>query len=355
MEIEYVSCFDFTEDQIVIDVRSPAEFSEDHIPGAINLPVLDNTEFSQVGTLYKEKSPFEASKVGSSMVAKNISSHLNGFFFDKTSSSELVFYCARGGKRSQSFAHVCKMIGWRSRVIQGGYKAYRRHVLTTIREFCQNAKLVILGGKTGIGKTDILKLLASKGHNVIDLEGLANHRGSILGSSQNRTQPKQKQFESALYREISKITGSLAVFVESESSKIGNLIIPTDFWRLMKKSPTIIINNTLANRVKYIIDTYDPNFLIQKEIPSLFVRIKRNSPGIDLHSLEEDIQNKAWDRLVLKLLNDYYDPLYSHSIKRRENNVIAEIDSLSPVASSVSEVSKKIESILAQIGSGGGT
>jgi len=334
--------FKFSKEEILVDVRSPEEFEADHICGAINLPVLNDSEFEQVGKLYKQNSPFEASKVGSALVASNIARHLEKFFSDKRRESKIVFYCARGGKRSQSFATVCKMVGWEPSVLKGGYKAYRKHVLSTIQKFADSKQFVILGGRTGVGKTDVLEFMKSQGHAVLNLEKLANHRGSILGAPPTRKQPKQKLFESTIYEQIINIGSCNPIFLESESSKIGNLLIPPEIWHSMKRSPTLIIDNTLENRVDYILENYDPDFLLEEELPKLISVIERKHPNINVEELNQLIAKKNWRSLVSLLITDYYDPLYTHSIKRRLDQTISCIKTIKPIKDSFSDLTREI-------------
>ena len=334
--------FEFSKEEILVDVRSPEEFEADHICGAINLPVLNDSEFEQVGKLYKKNSPFEASKVGSALVASNIAQHLEKFFSDKRKESRIVFYCARGGKRSQAFATVCKMVGWEPSVLKGGYKAYRKHVLSTIQKFADSKRFVIIGGRTGVGKTDVLEFMRSHGHAVLNLEKLANHRGSILGAPPSRKQPKQKLFESAIYEEIINIGERDPIFLESESSKIGNLLIPPGIWQSMKRSPTILIDNTLENRVNYILENYDPDFLLEEELPKLISIIERKRTNINVEELNQLIARKNWRSLVSRLITDYYDPLYNHSITRRLDQTIFCIKTLQPIKDSFSDLRRKI-------------
>ena len=348
MNIKSISSFEFNSNQIIIDVRSPSEYEEDHIAGAINLPVLHDDEYSHVGKVYKNDSPFEASRLGSAKVSKNISIYLEDFFSGVDKNTEIIFYCARGGKRSRAFATVCKMVGWDPQIIEGGYKSYRQHVVTITRRISSNLSMIILAGKTGVGKTDILEFLKSKGEAVIDLEALANHRGSVLGSSPTRKQPKQKFFESQIYLALQELNMEYPVFVEAESNKIGNLFIPSELWRTMKKAPTIIIENNLENRVSYILEEYDPNFLITKEIPTLLSIIQKKYPQINYAKLKENSEKKNWKEFVSGLIIEYYDPLYLHSMSRRSNNALDTITTDKSVKLSIPEISLKIRSIAAK-------
>jgi tRNA 2-selenouridine synthase len=213
----------------IIDVRSPSEYEEDHIPGAINLPVLDDTERAQVGTIYKQDSPFTARKIGAALVSKNISQHLSQHFAAKGKDYHPLIYCWRGGQRSNSMALVLTQIGWRVTLVEGGYKTYRTYVRNQLEQLPEKFTYRILCGLTGSGKTYILRKMHLSGFQVLDLEALGNHRGSLLGEEwDNRPspQPSQKYFESLLLQKLQSFNPSETVWVESESNKIGQVYLP---------------------------------------------------------------------------------------------------------------------------------
>jgi tRNA 2-selenouridine synthase len=187
---------------VVIDVRSPSEFAEDHIPGAINLPVLNDEERTRVGTIYKQLNPFEARKVGGALVSRNIARHLEDHFADQPKEYRPLLYCWRGGQRSGSFALVLSQIGFRVAVLSGGYKTYRGEVLDGLRELPTRFEFRILAGATGNGKTALLRAIAAAGGQILDLESLASHRGSLLGRELGSPQPSQKWFESQLHARL---------------------------------------------------------------------------------------------------------------------------------------------------------
>src|SRR6188474_3521832 len=184
----------------IIDVRSPAEFAEDHVPGALSCPVLDNDERARVGTIYKQTSPYEAKKIGAALVARNIAGHLEAALADKPRGWKPLVYCWRGGQRSAAMAHVLREVGWDAMTLQGGYKAYRRYVVASLAQLPQRINFRVIHGVTGSGKSRLLRALADAGAQVLDLEDLAAHRGSVLGNLPGRPQPSQKMFESLLLR-----------------------------------------------------------------------------------------------------------------------------------------------------------
>ena len=213
---------DFSEFDEVIDVRTPLEFEEDHLPGARNLPVLNNEQRVEVGTLYKE-SPFKGRKLGAHYVSESIAGHLAGSLSETKPGWNPLIYCWRGGQRSTAFATVLRSIGWRARTLEGGYKAYRRFVIEGLVHKLSEPELQfrIISGLTGVGKTRLLEALRREGTQVIDLEAMANHRGSLLGSLGK--QPSQRHFETLLHTALSKLDPSRPIFAEAESNRIGSL------------------------------------------------------------------------------------------------------------------------------------
>ena len=216
----------FKQFDAIIDVRSPAEFAEDHIPGAISAPVLDDEERAKVGTLYKQVSAFDAKKLGAALLAKNFARHVENLFKDKEQTWRPLVYCWRGGKRSGAAAHILREIGWNADTLEGGYKAYRRWVVQQLEEIPQQLEWRVIHGPTGSGKSRLLSALKAAGAQVLDLEDLAAHRGSVLGNLPGRPQPSQKMFESLLLQKISSLQLEKPVYVEGESKKIGQLQVP---------------------------------------------------------------------------------------------------------------------------------
>jgi tRNA 2-selenouridine synthase len=250
----------------IIDVRAPAEFAEDHLPSAISLPVLDDEERVQVGTIYKQVSPFTARKVGAALVAKNAAAHLQGPLADKAGGWRPLVYCWRGGQRSGSFAIILGQVGWRVETLVGGYKTWRGLVVREVYDTPVRAPVVVLDGNTGSAKTEILNLLPQFGVQVIDLEGLARHRGSLFGAV--GVQPSQKAFEGALAMALARLDPTRPVVVEAESSKIGNCRIPSELWKAMVAAPRVAIAAPRPARAEYLARAYadltaDPARLLQ--------------------------------------------------------------------------------------------
>ncbi len=311
----------FEEYSDIIDVRSPGEFADDHIPGAHNLYVLNNEERAQVGTIYKQESPFKAKKLGASLVSANIARWTGKYFLEQDKGYRPLLYCWRGGQRSLSLATVLSRIGWETTLIEGGYKSYREDVRNALENDCPNLNLKIIAGLTGTAKTLILQKLAAKGEQVIDLEGLANHRGSLLGLRPGHSQPSQKYFESLLAQQIRSFSSQKIVWIESESNKIGKLHCPSPLWEKMKQADAIEIKAPLNARVDYLIEQY-PEFIENPEELKrrLSLLTERHGKNI-LNSWFELIDQNQWPAFVTHLLEEHYDPAYQRSIKTNERKI----------------------------------
>ena len=232
----------------IIDVRTPAEFAEDHIPGAINCPVLSDEERITVGTLYKQVSPFEARKAGAALVAKNIAHHLQTRFHDRPKSWRPLIYCWRGGQRSGAMSIILSQVGWAAHKLEGGYKTYRRDVLEKLEALPQSFTFRVICGPTGSGKSRLLNALAESGQQVLDLEMLAKHRGSVLGKLPEQAQPSQKWFDSALLQAMQSLDPARPVFVEAESNKIGQITLPPALITAMHASVCLLLGCVGAAR-----------------------------------------------------------------------------------------------------------
>ncbi len=303
----------------IIDVRSPSEFAEDHIPGAINLPVLDDAERAEVGTIYKQVSPFTARKIGAALVTKNISLHLSQHFADKGKDYHPLIYCWRGGQRSGSMAWLLGQIGWRVTVVEGGYKTYRTYVRHSLEELPLNFTYQILRGKTGTGKTHILRQMGKLGAQFLDLENLANHRGSLLGEEWNHQplpQPSQKYFESLLLQKLQSFNPEELVWVESESNKIGRVYLPKSLWEKMKHSQCVGIELPMASRVNFLLQEY-PHLITNPDILKLKLERLKSLYGWEkIKTWYQLIDNQQWAYLFQGLLEYHYDPTYKYSMQR---------------------------------------
>jgi tRNA 2-selenouridine synthase len=299
----------------VIDVRTPLEFAEDHVPGAINAPVLTNEERVIVGTLYKQ-SPFEATRLGAAMVARNIAHHLDTLFADRPRTWRPLIYCWRGGKRSGSMTTWFNMIGWQARQLDGGYRAYRRWVLDLLERVPPQLTYVALTGHTGTGKTRLLHALAAAGEQVLDLEGLARHRGSLLGALPDADQPTQKAFDTALAAELSKFVPERPVFIEAESRRIGRINLPTTLLDAFRAGRRVRIVAPLETRVKFLLEDYGHLF----DKPQYFKDQLQRLIGLHSRQTVEHwhalIDAGERETLFAELVERHYDPAYATSSLR---------------------------------------
>ncbi len=300
----------------VIDARTPSEFAEDHIPGAVSAPVLDDAERAEVGTLYKQVSPFEAKKLGAALVARNVARHVQAQFAGKPRAWRPLVYCWRGGKRSGAMAHILREIGWEACTLEGGYRAYRRWVLEELAELPGRLAFSVIHGPTGSGKSRLLAALASEGAQTLDLEGLAAHRGSVLGNLPGRPQPPQKLFDSRVLAALRGFDPQRPVFVEGESKKIGQLHVPDALIARMRGSECVRIEAGIETRVALLLDEYR-HFL--EDRASLEAQL---DCLVALHGHERITDWKTlagrgeWRLFVRRQLLEHYDPAYKRSATR---------------------------------------
>jgi tRNA 2-selenouridine synthase len=312
-KIHLASIADLSAYDEIIDVRSPAEFAEDHVPGAISAPVLDNEQRARIGTLYKQVSPFEAQRQGAALIARNIALHLETLFHDRPREWKPLIYCWRGGMRSGAMAHIFAQIGWRVGQLQGGYKNYRRHIVQELETIPANFQFRVICGATGSGKSRLLQALHAQFAQVLDLEQLAQHRGSLLGNLPGQAQPAQKMFESRIWDCLRRFDVRRPVFVEAESRKIGVLSLPTALLEHMRQSECIAIETNMPARVQLLREDYR-HFLHDAELLN-----RTLTPLLELHGhkvieqWQELSQKGEWDLLVTDLLSRHYDPAYQRS------------------------------------------
>ncbi|MBD0331294.1 MAG: tRNA 2-selenouridine(34) synthase MnmH [Chitinophagaceae bacterium] len=312
-----------SKNNLVIDVRSPAEYNRAHIPGAINIPLFTDEERKIVGTTYKQQSREQAIKVGLDFFAPKMrkiveeveaitesgkSETLNGNF-------QIFIYCWRGGMRSAAIAWLLNLYGFKVRLLAGGYKAYRNYVLKLFEEPFQ---FKILGGFTGSGKTELLNELKRHGEAIIDLEALASHKGSAFGSINMPPQPSQEMFENLLAKELSIVSGpSSVIWLEDESQRIGSVNIPAAIWKNMRQSPVYFLDIPFEERLQHIAEEYskcDVDRLIDA-----IERISRRLGGLETKNASNFLQEKKFTECFSILLK-YYDKHYLKALHQRENN-----------------------------------
>ena len=304
---------DFKHFDTVIDARTPAEYALDHIPGAVSAPVLDDAQRVEVGTLYKQVSPFEAKKLGAALIAQNVARHIETLFRRNDKAWRPLVYCWRGGKRSGAMAHILREIGWDARTLEGGYRAYRRWVVEQLATVPEQLDFIVVHGPTGSGKSRLLAALARADGQVLDLEGLALHRGSVLGGLPHAPQPTQKWFESQLLAALRKFDAARPIYVEGESKKIGEIQVAEALMARMRGSRCITLDTNAATRVSLLLDEYR-HFLEDRDALNAQLDCL-----VALHGRERINEWKAlaaagkWREFVERLLVQHYDPAYRRS------------------------------------------
>jgi len=300
----------------ILDARSPAEFADDHVPRAVSRPVLDNDERIRVGTLYKQVSPFEAKKLGAALVAKNIAAHLQAHYLEKPKTWRPLVYCWRGGQRSGAFTHILREIGWDAHRLEGGYKTWRTHVVEQLTDLPEKFRYTVISGATGSGKSRLLEALADEGAQVLHLEALAAHKGSLLGNLPNMPQPSQRGFESALLATLKGFDPQRPVFVEAESRRIGAINLPESLVTLIRAAPCLRVEASLEARVAFLLTDYDYYLADPVGLSGTISRFQGMQSNETLARWRAMVEQRDFATLVRELLELHYDPLYQRSQSR---------------------------------------
>lgn len=332
----------------IIDVRSPAEFAEDHIPSAINLPVLSNEERAEVGTIYKQQSTFGARRIGAAHVSRNVAGHLETFFAEQPPSSQFLVYCWRGGMRSGSMATILRQVGWRISVLQGGYKTWRRAVVSGLRDDETPVNVVLIDGQTGAAKSEILNHVAALGAQTLDLENLAAHRGSVFGAYGDAPQPTQKAFESQLWNEMAHLDLTKPVLVEAESNRIGRCEVPKRLWNSMRAAPVIAIEASRKLRAEYLVNAYRDIVADSDAILTALGRLAPFHAKTTIDSWKVLAENGDLITLASALIREHYDPLYNRARKPRSHNPMTKIELMSLDDVSLNAAALEIKSLLSR-------
>jgi tRNA 2-selenouridine synthase len=301
----------------VIDARSEGEYALDHLPGAQNWPTLHDDERITIGTLYKQVSPFEARKLGGVTAARNIATNIEAHALDKPKHWAPLAYCWRGGQRSGSLSLVLDQIGFKVTLVEGGYKAFRAAMLEDIPLQAQRLQFKVVCGTTGCGKTRLLHALAAEGAQVLDLEGLANHRSSLLGAVPGLPQPTQKRFDTLVWDTLRKFDATRPVYVESESKKIGNLTLPTALVERMHASPCLQLSLPTEERIALLLEDYshlvhDTAYFCHRLDVMAEFRGK-----VVVQGWKDQVAAGHFRPVVQDLLTQHYDPSY---LKSMQNN-----------------------------------
>jgi tRNA 2-selenouridine synthase len=307
--------YEFESYDLIIDARSPREFEEDHIPGAINLPVVDNEEYAEVGTLHRTD-PMAAYQIGVCYSLKNIARHLQEHVCGYNRKSRILVYCFRGGKRSRLWFDALDTIGYKAEKLKGGWKGYRRWVNEQLQTVPCNYRYIVLSGPTGSGKTRLLMALEQAGAQVLDLEGIAVHRGSVIGAVPGKAQPSQKLFDSLLLRKLSGFDPARPIWVEAESKKIGERQLPDALLAAMRNGLTISVDAPMPQRVLLWREDYrhfeeDPVALIER-----LAFLRPLIGGEEFAQWQSLAESRQIVELFERLMRNHYDPAYRRSILR---------------------------------------
>jgi tRNA 2-selenouridine synthase len=307
--------YDFHSYDLIIDARSPREFEEDHIPGAINLPVVDNEEYAEVGTLHRTD-PMAAYNIGVRYSLKNIARYLEQPLSACDRKTRILVYCFRGGKRSRLWFDALDTIGYRVEKLKGGWKGYRRWVNEQLQIVPGNYRYMVLSGPTGCGKTRLLTALQDQGAQVLDLEGVAIHRGSVIGAVPGKKQPSQKLFDSMLLRRLSEFDPARPIWIEAESKKIGDVQLPDALLATMRKGITIAVEAPMSQRVRLWREDYrhfeeDPAALIER-----LAYLRPLIGGEEFSTWQGLAERREIVELFERLMRNHYDPAYRRSILR---------------------------------------
>jgi tRNA 2-selenouridine synthase len=300
----------------VIDARSEDEYMEDHLPGAVNWPTLNNEERKAVGTMYKQVNAFEAKKRGAAIAAHNIAAHIETGVIDKPKDWQPLTYCWRGGKRSGSLSLVLDQIGFRVTLVEGGYKAFRAAVVQDIPRLASQFDWRVICGTTGSGKTRLLQALIAAGAQVLDLEALANHRSSVLGAIPGVPQPTQKHFDTRVWDTLRRLDPKRPVFVESESKKVGNVAIPTALIDALRAGPCLNLVLPDAERVALLMEDYDYFVRNTEAFCERLDALKEIRGKAVVEGWKSQVRAGQIAPVVSDLLLSHYDPVYVQSMER---------------------------------------
>jgi len=322
---------------IFVDVRSENEFEKETINNAINIPIFSNEERELVGSTYKKNPASESKMLGVSIVSKKLPEIYEKLLKLKTESKKnIVLFCDNGGMRSSSIALLMHSIGVNINYLKGGYKEYRRFIREELPKLNDEVSYIVLHGKTGSGKTVLLHKLSELNLDVLDLEGAANHRGSLLGGVGLGKCNTTKQFESNIYNAFINRKSNY-FFVEAESRKIGNVYVPEYIHSKMKKGIHIYIETPIELRASLLVDEYIKNNNSIDELIQGVDLMKKHMKESDAEEIKNDLHDKKVTEVAIRLMKDYYDPMYLHSSNKYEYSKILNVIDFDSASISIKE------------------
>ncbi|MCD6525434.1 MAG: tRNA 2-selenouridine(34) synthase MnmH [Desulfuromonas sp.] len=331
-----------TKGALFIDVRSPAEFADGTIPGAINVPILSDSERAKIGTLYKETGPDAARNLGMVLVSPRIPKMIETILNHCTTPRQpLIIFCWRGGLRSRAMTAFLQLAGHPAFQLRGGHKSFRRHVVDFFEEG-EWARMLVLRGLTGVGKTRILQQLDGDGVPIIDLEGLANHRGSAFGGVGLGNQPSQKNFEALLWDRLQLVANQGWALTEGESRHIGRLLLPLRFYQSLQLETSLWVETPFDSRIRIILEDYTVSELPEESFIQPIQSLQRRLGIPEVENMLELLRQQKWQELVSELMLKYYDPLYRHT--KPDNRLEVEVD---PFADHYPALRQAVDKILA--------
>jgi tRNA 2-selenouridine synthase len=318
---------DIDNDFLLIDLRSPKEYEEATIPGAINIPIFTNEERRDIGFVYVNESVEKAKKMGVEAVSRKLPTIYEQVTKLDKEYKKLIFFCARGGMRSSSICSLFNTLGINAFKLNSGYKGYRKFINENLIKVNQDVKYIVLHGKTGVGKTEILKELAIRGYDVLDLEYAANHRGSLLGTVGLGEPRSQKAFESIVY-EILLNRKSDYVFVEAESKRIGNIVIPDFIHNNMRAGTHLLIEAQLDFRAKLLSKEYTKEKDCKEEINNALNYLGKYISEENVIKYKTLVEENAFEEVAIELMEKHYDPMYQSEIKKYKYDIVIDLEEI---------------------------
>lgn len=327
-------------DYVLVDMRSPKEYSEYTIPGAVNLPIFEDEERKHIGTVYTQESTDKAKKIGIEYASRKLPMLFEEISRLREKHDKVVLFCERGGYRSSSVCALLSSLGVGVTKLRGGYKGYRATVNSLLPEMNGRVNYIVIHGYTGTGKTELLKLLMDRGHAVLDLEQHANHRGSLLGDVGLGERVSQKQFEGLVFDSLRNRRGD-AIFVEGESSRIGNIVIPHYIMERMRAGRHILAVGSVEKRVERIVEEYTHGRDCKADIIASLGRLGKHISAKRIEEYTKSVEAGNYNAVASDLMIRYYDPMYENEQKGFEYELTVNTDDIEKACAEIEAWLKK--------------